>query len=75
MTAAEAELHPIKINVKFPVPRQVGSNFQGPPPGSLQHLPANLTILSVSKREVVHSSGMNPGPHLNSATDSLTQVT
>lgn len=53
--------------MKLPVAQQVGSNFPNPTPGRL-HLPANLTILSISKREVVHSSGTNPSPNLRSAT-------
>lgn len=74
MIAAEAELHPIKTNVNLLVAQQVGSNFPNPTPGSLR-LWANLTILSITKKEVVHPSGMNPGPNLNSATDSLKRVT
>lgn len=74
MVAAEAELHLIKTNVKLPVPHQVGINFPKHTPESLQHLSGNLTILSISKRKVLHSSGMNPGPSLNSATGSLRQV-
>lgn len=69
MTVAEADQHPIKTKMKLL--RKLVVIFQTPPLGSLQHLPANLSILSISEKEVVHSSGMNSGSSSTPA-DSLT---
>lgn len=69
-------MHSVKTNVKLPVVQQVGSNFPNPMPGTgTLHLAANVTVLSISKKEVMHYSGMNPSPNLYPATNSFTQVT